>query len=48
MLSLSIAFSLIGFLLDRVAVVNMDHSGSEKHQDKSGGDYAHEANFDYC
>src|SRR5579864_2086397 len=31
----SIAFSLIEFLLDRVAVVTSHHSGSEKHQAKS-------------
>jgi hypothetical protein len=32
---LSIAFSLIGFLLDRVAVVTSHHSGSKKSQAES-------------
>jgi len=35
------------FSLAAFAVVNSDHSGREKHQDKSGGDYADEAKFDY-
>jgi hypothetical protein len=42
----SIAFSLIEFLLDRVAVVRVI-SGREKHQGKSFGDHTREAKFDY-
>ena len=47
MFSRSIAFSLIELLLDRVAVVTVITPVREKHQVKSGGDYAHEAKFDY-
>jgi hypothetical protein len=41
---LSITFSLVEFLLAVFAVVTVVHSGSEKHQARSAGDWAGEAN----